>query len=218
MIFDFPIAVLAHAVLGGFLTLFAVCNPIGATGFFNDVVGDVDRVSRVRYAREAAIAVFVILGLSAFLGKPILDFFGITIPAFRVAGGLVILLMALQMLGGSPSAVHFDPNAVKNADDEIIVPFAMPLVAGPGSITTVINMSTVKLPPEIANLPGFSVALMSVFLLAASLWSLLFFVARNPNLIRPRVQRIFTRFMGLILAAMGCQMLILGTRDTFFAR
>lgn len=182
------------------VALFAITNPLGVLPMFLSITGNLDIASRRSQARRAAAAVFAILAVSALAGQWILEAFGISPPAFQAAGGLVIILMALEMLKGQPSPVQHDRSGVDDPADQILVPFAMPMVAGPGAISTVITLS---ISSKTYHLP--LVALIASLVVSLSLWLLLLLASVRSNLLSPRAQRILTRFMGLILAAVGFQ-------------
>ncbi|MDE2150483.1 MAG: MarC family protein [Gammaproteobacteria bacterium] len=187
--------------------LFAITNPLGVLPIFLGITGNLDATGRRRQARRAAATVFAILAVSALAGQWILQAFGISPPAFQAAGGLVIILMALEMLKGHPSPVQHDRSGVDDPADQIVVPFAMPMVAGPGAITTVITLSVTT---KTYHLP--LMALLASALVSASLWGLLLLASVRSNLISPRAQRILTRFMGLILCAVGFQIGLQGVK------
>lgn len=127
--------------LRALVALLAIVNPIGAVPIFVAVTSDQTASDRVRTSRTTAIAVGITLLAAALAGQAILRFFGIDLDAFRVGGGLLILLMAIHMLQGSPNRARNTPEETQEgvAKDEVaVVPLAIPLLAGPGSISTVI--------------------------------------------------------------------------------
>lgn len=194
-----------HAVIG----LFAITNPLGAAPVFVGVVAGASRARQREAARQLSLAVFVILGGSALIGQTVLDMFGITIDAFRAAGGLLLVLIATDMLrGGKPSSVQAEH--ASDLDDQILVPLAMPLIAGPGAITTSI---TLALGHSRWGVPW--VALAASAAVAALLFVTLRLFIDHDRLLSPRGQRILTRFMGLILMAIGFQLGLGGIRGFF---
>lgn len=195
--------------LQALVSLLAITNPIGAAPLFLTVVAGLNPAQRRSAATQAAVAVLVILAGAALGGRWVLEMFGISLDAFRTAGGLVIILMGLEMLRGNPTEVQHDQASPEDAEDRIFVPFAMPLVAGPGAITTVITLSVAY--PRRAYLP--LTALAAALGTAAVLWVTLRIASSRKRLVSPRAERIFTRFMGLILVAIGCQLGMLGIRD-----
>lgn len=197
--------------LQAFVSLLAITNPIVAATLFLGIVAGLPLDGRRRAARHAGIAVFAILAGAAVVGRHVLELFGISLDAFRTAGGLVIILVGLEMLRGSPSMIQQDAASPEDPRDRIFVPFAMPLVAGPGAITTAITLSVTY--PSRLYVPV--IALLAAAGTAIVLWATLHFALSRQRLVTPRVERIFTRFMGLILVAIGFQIGMLGIRDFF---
>jgi small neutral amino acid transporter SnatA (MarC family) len=123
--------------------------------------------------------VFAILVISAVIGQGVLSLFGVSLPAFRAAGGLVIVQMGLEMLGGQMSRVQHEPEDAETAEGQLLVPFAMPIVAGPGAITTVITLAVTH---RSGLLP--LVALAESAGLVALLWLTLRVMVSNERLIQ----------------------------------
>jgi len=204
-----------EAYLQALIALLAIANPVGAAPVFLGIVRGFTREQKHAAALRASLAVFVILAVSAIAGHAILSLFGISLPAFRAAGGLVIVLMGLEMLRGDPTRVQRDPGDPQAVEGEILVPFAMPLVAGPGAITTVITLAVAHRPGNFPFLP-FD-ALVASAAVAVVLWLILRTMIDNERLLGERGQRILTRFMGLILVAIGFQLGLDGVREFFGA-
>ena len=199
-----------EAFLQAVVALLAIANPIGAAPIFLGIVQGLDPAQKRAEAIRASLYVFAILAVAAIVGQSLLSLFGISLSAFRAAGGLVIVLMGLEMLHGNATVVQHEPNRFSDADDEILVPFAMPIVAGPGAITTVITLAVTD---RTEHLP--LVALAGSASLAVLLWLTLRVIVSNEHLMGVRGQRILTRFMGLILVAIGFQLGLDGVRDFF---
>jgi multiple antibiotic resistance protein len=196
------------------IAVLAIANPIGAAPVFLTLTENARPAERSRAAVRVSVAVLVILTASALFGRVILGAFGISDAAFRAAGGLVIVLMGLEMLRGSPTRVQHDHQAVEedDADDDVvIIPLAMPLIAGPGAITTVITLVAQRPGPD-----GILRALLAVAITTVVLFLTLYFAGWLARMVSPRGQRIFLRFMGLILVSVGAQLLLTGTR-AFYA-
>ena len=159
---------------------------------------------------RAALTVTVILAVSLLAGETLLKLFGISLPAFQAAGGLLIVLMGLEMLRGTPTQVQHDPPVSgtptdEQVEDEILVPLAMPLIAGPGSIATVITFAARTSDWRgRADIGGaILVTGLAVYVtLRSAGWTQRHFSARG--------QRILIRFMGLILVAVGAQLFLSG--------
>lgn len=124
-----------------FIGLLAILNPLGVMPLFISMTADESTRQRRKTIDMVAIGVTIILLVSLFVGEHLLSLFGITIDSFRVGGGILVLLMAIAMLHAKTSLVK---QTDKEADESIekesvaIVPLAMPLLAGPGAISTVI--------------------------------------------------------------------------------
>jgi multiple antibiotic resistance protein len=186
------------------VALLAITNPLGAVPVFLAITGGATPPERSRAAMRAAVAVAVILGLAALAGKALLAAFGISMPALQAAGGLVVLLMGLEMLHGTPTKVQYDQDH-QSRHEQVLIPLAMPLMAGPGAITTVLTLSSrVSAWKEMAMLLG------AVAIVALAILSVLLFANRVGGVIGSRGQRILLRFMGLILAAVGAEILLAG--------
>ncbi len=186
------------------VALLAITNPLGAVPVFLAITAGVPSAERSRAGVRAAAAVIVILGVVAVAGKSILAAFGISMPALQAAGGLVLLLMGLEMLHGTPTKVQYDEET-RTAHEQVLVPLAMPLMAGPGAITTVLTLSSRATTwSDMATLLAAVIAVGTVILLV------LLSANRVARLMGDRGQRILLRFMGLILAAVGAEVLLAG--------
>ena len=130
-----------HSALRTLIALLAILNPIGAIPIFIALTSDQNPQQRLATARMAARAVAIVLLVAAFLGAYILRFFGISIASFQVAGGMVIMLLAFSMLQARSSGYRHTPEeAAEGMQKEAVavVPLAIPLLAGPGTMVTVI--------------------------------------------------------------------------------
>ncbi|HJU87377.1 MAG TPA: MarC family protein [Gemmatimonadota bacterium] len=186
------------------VALLAIANPLGAVPVFLAITQGMSVGERSRAGLRAAVAVIVILGVVAIAGRPLLAAFGISMPALQAAGGLVVLLMGLEMLHGAPSRVQHD-QAPQSTDEQVLVPLAMPLMAGPGAITTVLTLSS-----RAVTWRDMVMLLMAVGVVGVAVLVILLFGDRVGALIGYRGQRILLRFMGLILAAVGAEILLAG--------
>ncbi len=183
--------------------LLAVVNPLGALPILLSMTGKSDVKSDKKTINRAAISVALILLISAWLGNSLLGFFGITIDAFRTAGGLLILLMGITMLHGKQSHVQHHPDeaeSINDKEDISVVPLAIPLMAGPGAISLVILDAN-----KTSNWQGdfkLALAIISVAILA---WVVLMIAEKMHDKLGIIGLNIITRIMGLILAAIGVQ-------------
>ncbi len=194
--------------------LIAIVNPIGTVPIFISLTTGLNNAERNVIARTTTYAVFLILISALLLGEFILEFFGITISSFRVAGGILILLMAISMMHAKTN------NGIKRTDEEAleseqmksiaVVPLAIPLLAGPGAISTVILYAHRE--------PGLLHYLLigGVILIVCAL---LFFAFRSVKYISRYLSQtavnVFARIMGLVLAAIAIEIIAGGLKGLF---
>ncbi len=186
------------------VALLAISNPLGALPVFLAITENVTQTDRRRAALRAAVAATTILAVAVLAGRPILAAFGISMAALQAAGGLVILLMGLEMLHGAPTRVQHDQGQ-KSTEDRVLVPLAMPLLAGPGAITTALTLSS-----RAETWAGTMMLLLAVVTVGMTIGIILASASRLGRVIGSRGQRILLRFMGLILAAVGAEVLLAG--------
>jgi MarC family membrane protein len=195
------------------VTLTAVLDPFLAVPLFLALTATHGARERVALVRVVAITVFAVLAVSALLGDTILTYMGASLAAFRVGGGLVLLLMALAMLNARASGVRqTEEEAAELESGEVrgVVPLAVPLLAGPGAISTTI----------IAAEKGAGVAHFAAVIGVIGVVSLLtWLVLRAANAIGERMGQtglnIATRLLGLLLAAFAIQTMAEGLRELF---
>src|SRR5690554_3533918 len=121
------------------IALLAIVNPLGIIPIYISLTTGYTRTQRRRIARMVIVAVTSILIITAFFGELVLQFFGISISSFRVGGGIMLLLMAIGMLHSSRHTMEQEKDMAFSSGESIaVVPLAMPLLAGPGAISTVI--------------------------------------------------------------------------------
>lgn len=198
-----------HA-LSVFMGFFAIMNPVANTPVFLGLTADDDAATRRKIAAKALLVSAIIIVVFCAAGKLIFDLFGITLPAFRVAGGILVALVGFNMLhGGGHSSVQHpsgeDKEKSLDAKLEVaITPLAMPILAGPGTIATAMNYASAGTVIE------FMDTVAAFFVLCAITY--VFFVSgeRFVKYIGNNGVKVITRLMGLILAVIGVQMLIDG--------
>ena len=194
-------------------SIFFLVDPFAAIGSFLAITAGADRARRKRMARKGALTCFVVLTSFALAGQLIFRMFGITLPAFEVAGGLILLLIGLDMLEARRSATQETTGEAEEAaakEDAGIVPLGMPMLAGPGAISSV--MVLVGQAPSLwhwemgAILGSIAVtALASYFVLAGA--DRVRFVMGETGI------RILVRIMGLLLVALAMQFFVNGLTD-----
>ncbi|MGV6857585.1 MAG: MarC family protein [bacterium] len=183
----------------------AIVNPLGAIPVFLSLCGDRAPQECHKIARLSAISVVVILVLSIWIGEPLLHFFGISLPAFRVGGGLLILLMAVAMMQAKHSAARQRPEEVDEADDKdniAVVPLAIPLMAGPGAISLLIIDSH-----QLGSWGDHLYLTMGMFVVGVVVFLSLRLATPIGERLGVTGLNIATRVMGLLLSAIGVQMI-----------
>lgn len=194
------------------IAILAISNPLGAAPVFLSLVGNVESPKLRNAALKVSLYVFLILCVATLAGSGLLKIFGISLSAFQAGGGLIILLMGLEMMKGQPSHVqHEKLQDNDNDNDELLVPLAMPLIAGPGAIATIMTLTASN-----QSLMGHISVLMAVLVEAILLFISLSASAWLVERVSQRGQRIFLRFMGFILVAMGAQMALTGIKSFLF--
>lgn len=193
-----------HAV-SVFLGFFAIMNPIANTAAFNGLVGNSDSSERFKIAAKSLIITFGIVLLFSVLGKGIFHVFGITLPALRISGGILVFLVGYHMLNGNASSLQSSHKS--NLENIAVSPLAVPLLAGPGTIATAMNYSASG---ELTRV----LMTISIFALLCLITFFCFiFSSRIMALIGKGGLDIVTRLMGLILTVIGVQMLIAGVLE-----
>lgn len=187
------------------VTVVAVMNPFGTAPIFQNMVSPLPRPAQWKAAVWACLFIACILLGAAFFGKLALDLFGISIDAFRAAGGVLIGLNGFEMLRGRKSAEHERLADEKAIRENLLIPFAMPLVAGPGSIAAVIALS---ISHSTYGVPYTALAAITVGVVVTGMC--LAVILAFGKYFSQDAQRIFTRFMGLVLLAMGVQFILVG--------
>lgn len=196
-----------HLLVG----LIAIVNPLGALPIFLSMSDPNNPDADMRTIKRSVIAVTLILLIAAWAGESLLGFFGITIDAFRVGGGLLILLMGISMLHGKQSHVQHSPseaNAALEKEDISIVPLAIPLMAGPGAISLVILDAN-----KIHSWSGNILLALAVLAVATIAWLVLLIGEKTRDKLGTIGLNIVTRIMGLILTAIGVQFITDGIKQ-----
>jgi len=185
------------------LGLISIVNPIGAVPVFLDLTRERPGDRRTT-ALQTSVAVFVILAVALVGGETVLQFFGISLPSFRCAGGILVFLMALSMLRAEPSGIRHTPAEVESSGREpvAVVPLAMPMLAGPGAVSTVIVYAHSS---RVWRHVGFMGAVIAGTALVT--YIALRFAPLIERLLGQTGMNVVTRVMGLILAAIAVELI-----------
>ena len=188
-----------------FTTLLAIVNPLGVIPIFISLTSGLVAQERKRIARTTSTAVAVVLIVATLFGKPLLNFFGVSIASFKVGGGILLLLMAIAMMQAKHTPSKQTPEEAEEAEEKesiAVVPIAMPLLAGPGAISTVIIYADVSSQPFHIGLIIFSIVLIALLT-----WAALNVATRIRKILSKTGINIATRLMGLLLAAIAVEFL-----------
>jgi len=197
-----------------FVTIFVVVGAPSAATVFLSLTADLDRRRRRMTALKSCAAASLILSVFTLFGDYILSFFGITVGAFQIAGGVLLFFIGFSMLSlHRPRAVSTPEEEADGAakEDVSIVPMAIPILAGPASITTVMVLS--------AGAADWRVrcAILACAVMTLAVAFVLFVGAEAMHRILGRTGiRILERIMGLILTVMAVQFVIDGIKKAFF--
>ena len=192
------------------VAIFTILDPLGALPVFLLLTDGNSEEERRIIVRRTVIAVALILLIAALAGNRVLAFFGIDIHAFQTAGGILLLLIALNMLqarGPLIKTTSMEREEAIEKEDVSVVPLAMPLLAGPGSISTVIVFSA-----SMQTLASKGVLLAIILAVVAMLWPILLLCRRLGERIGRTGINIAVRIMGLILASIAVKFILEGAR------
>jgi len=192
--------------------LIAMTNPVAEVPLFLHLVEGRSKADTHRAAVVVSLGVWAILSISAVGGLQLLSFLGIEFSSFRAAGGLLLIVMGLEMLRGEDPESATARRSPEDAQDALWVPLTMPLLAGPGAIAVTVSL-TVRDPYMLWWIPLATIAATTLTALAV------YAVLTLSGFIGPRIHRrgirILTRFSGLILVAIGMQMGFMGIAEFF---
>jgi multiple antibiotic resistance protein len=194
-------------------SIFFLVDPFAAIGSFLAITVGADRVRRRRMARKGALTCFIVLASFALAGQLIFRLFGITRPAFEIAGGLILLLIGLDMLEARRSPTQETTGDTEEAtakEDAGIVPLGVPMLAGPGAISAVMVL--------VGQVPGLwhwemGAILGSIAITALASYWVLASADRVRGFMGEAGIRILVRIMGLLLVALAMQLFVNGLKD-----
>ena len=206
-------AELTGSFLVALSALFFVVDPIAAVPFFLAITRGDSVEARRRAALRASTTAFVVLAFFALAGAAILSWLGVTLAAFKVAGGVVLLLIALDMIRIQPSKARItevEVAAGAEKEDPTLVPLAMPLLAGPGSIaTSIVLMSRARDASAWMALP----ILLAIAVTCLATWLILAGAARTERVLGRSALAIVERAAGLLLVAIAVQFILDGVGE-----
>ncbi|HEX8329520.1 MAG TPA: MarC family protein [Hymenobacter sp.] len=186
-------------LLATFTTLFSIVNPFSAMPVFLTLTAEDRAAERARTALRACIYMVVILSVAFFAGQYILDFFHINIQHLRVAGGILLMRSAFELLTPGANRDRVGPDALeesKQKDDISFVPLAMPMLSGPGSMAICIGLIRPTYVDKAMTVLGFALVALAAFII-------LLFSLRLTRVLGKPGMAAMARIMGFITLAIG---------------
>ena len=199
--------------LQAIIAVFVITDPLGRPIFFAMLTKGMSKAERRKAALKVIFAVGLILGGSALVGQALLDAIDIHLGAFGVTGGFIVAAMGLEMMaGGEPSRAQggHDAREAPRPDDHLLVPFAMPFIAGPGAITIVITLAA-----QTGNVDAVVMALVAVGVSVLAMLVTFLFLTDYLAKLSERTMNIVTKFGGLLIATIGVQLALNGIKHFF---
>jgi len=195
------------------VALFAIVNPIGNLPVFISATNQWSKRDKAHTANIVGLTVFAVLAITTFFGSDILNFFSISIPSFQVGGGILILLMAINMMHAKQSHTRQTPEEAETMADKraiAIVPLSIPIYAGPGAISSMIITADKSI-----NFLHQTSLLIPIAVVSIIVWMTLRLSSNITQLLGTIGINIITRLMGLILAAMSIEFIAHGISGLF---
>jgi len=196
-----------HHLMQAIVTVLAVINPVVCGSIFLTLTSDLDLRQKRLAAIRVALSILIILAGSALIGLRVLSVFGISLDVFQIVGGIIIAFMGFGMLGGGHQPAQAPPSAATGSHiPNSLAPLVM-FAAGPGTITAVVTMAAVHTP---TGLPLSALAASTIG--AGVTFAVLLLASQLGSRINLSTQAVVTRFMGLIVTAMGMQFALTGLK------
>lgn len=188
--------------------IFAIIDPFGYVPLFLGMTARDSEQRRQKMLARACTAAFVVLGVFILIGSHLLDFFGISIAALQISGGLIMLAIGYEMLNASPIAEKLsreEETEAASRNDISFFPLAFPMLSGPASITTVVVLKS-----QLRGISSYAGLFLSIGLTLLFTYWILRYADRILRLVGVTGLNVLTRIMGLLLCAMAVQFVING--------
>jgi multiple antibiotic resistance protein len=199
---------MAELALTAAIAFFVTIDPIGVSAIFAGLTVGSRAHARRMAARGTAVAAAVLLAF-ALVGEALMAALGVGLPALRVAGGILLLLLAIDMVFARPSGMRaitpLETEEAGQRDDISVFPLAVPLIAGPGAITVAILFMG-----RADTLPGQAVVIGVMLVMLAATYLALRFAAGVTHLLGVTGMNVLNRVLGIVLAALACQYVLDG--------
>ncbi|MBV7435256.1 MarC family protein [Cardiobacteriaceae bacterium TAE3-ERU3] len=206
---------LFHTFSIAFMAFFAIMNPSATLPVYLSLTSSESPATSKTIALRACLIAFLIVAIFSLSGKMLFELFGISISALRIAGGVLIFMIGYQMVQGSAATAQHPSNSDQHAAQQeegtnvAISPLATPMMAGPGTIATAMNLSAHNdIAHSLVTIAAFALLCFITYLIYLGGKPLVRFLGQN-------IMTVITRLMGLILAVIGVQMLVTGIHSAF---
>jgi multiple antibiotic resistance protein len=200
-----------------FVSIFVTLDAIGNVPIFLSITPHNTHAERAQMVGRALLVVFAVLVLFALLGNLIFRLFGVTIEAFRIVAGLLLLKISFDMMEARQARVRHTPEEDLEGlqrHDIAVIPLAIPLLSGPGTISTVIAL-TGQAAKSPSIVPAFGALILAILLNVFIAFIALRSATVIAAVLKETGMRVFTRVMGLILAAIAVQFVLTGIKEAF---
>ncbi len=204
---------LPEQLLVAFTAIFVIVNPLTTAFVFLSLVPNASDAKRRRIALRAATTATAVLFAFALLGGLIFQLFNITLAAFRIAGGLILFGIGMNMLNRAEEPSHEpdeDGHSGTITDHVSIVPLAIPMISGPGSIATTMVLTT-----EATSVARLAMVLIAILLTTSACYAAMVYSRHIVHYLGDVGRKVLTKLFGLILAVVAVQFVINGTLEVF---
>lgn len=196
--------------LKSFIALFTIIDPIGGAPFFLSITAGYNEIERRKIALRASLTVLITLSLFLFFGPYLLSLFNISLSSFKIAGGILLFLTAMEMLLGKVRSVKATPEEetrIQEKEDVSVVPLGIPYLAGPGAITTVIILT------ERGSFSEKFMVFLSIILVSGITYTILSHSSRIFKFFGELGTKAVVRLLGLILASIAVEYIFHGIKE-----
>ena len=180
------------------LSIFLVMNPFSSIPTFLSITNGVDGDTMRRYANRAVVVAGVLLFVFVFIGSPLMSIFGVTMESFRVAGGIILIMMGAELVFG------LKLNKVENEEDAPWIIVATPIMTGPGVITAAILFTQGY---------GYALVVLAGVIALAATWALLRIAPSIVKVVGINALNITSKIVGLLLTALGVEYMLQGANE-----